>query len=161
MGCHFLLQGIFPTQGLNPAVPQCRQMLYPSEPPGKPESTSRAAIIHELIHVSARLPEMLKSELTTIQLCSPGSCTQLGAYKTLVEYKSKYCHMTAAPCPCPGPPPSRRGLLWPLSRGGGPRGGSPALRPSIQSSREPYPARHGTPLPQLAAWWPQPYQTCH
>ena len=28
VGCHFLLQGIFPTQGLNPGLPICRQMLY-------------------------------------------------------------------------------------------------------------------------------------
>ena len=27
VGCHFLLQGIFPIQGLNPALPLCRQML--------------------------------------------------------------------------------------------------------------------------------------
>ena len=26
--CHFLLQGIFPTQGSNPGLPHCRQMLY-------------------------------------------------------------------------------------------------------------------------------------
>ena len=25
VGCHFLLQGIFPTQGLNPGLPHCRQ----------------------------------------------------------------------------------------------------------------------------------------
>ena len=28
MGCHFLLQGIFPTQGLNPHLLHCRQILY-------------------------------------------------------------------------------------------------------------------------------------
>ena len=28
VGCHFLLKGIFPTQGLNPDLPYCRQMLY-------------------------------------------------------------------------------------------------------------------------------------
>ena len=28
-GCHFLFQGIFPTQGSNPALPHCRQTLYP------------------------------------------------------------------------------------------------------------------------------------
>ena len=28
VGCHSLLQGIFPTQGLNPGLPLCRQMLY-------------------------------------------------------------------------------------------------------------------------------------
>ena len=29
MGCHFLLQGIFPTQGLNPGLLCCRQILLP------------------------------------------------------------------------------------------------------------------------------------
>ena len=33
-GCHFLLQGIFLTQGSNPGLPPCRQTLS-SEPPGK------------------------------------------------------------------------------------------------------------------------------
>ena len=28
VGCHFLLQGIFPTQGLNPGLSHCRQTLY-------------------------------------------------------------------------------------------------------------------------------------
>ena len=28
MGCHFLLQRIFPTQGSNPGLPHCRQMVY-------------------------------------------------------------------------------------------------------------------------------------
>ena len=28
MGCHFLLQGIFPTQGLNLSLPHCRQTLH-------------------------------------------------------------------------------------------------------------------------------------
>ena len=27
-GCHFLLQRIFPTQGVNPGLPHCRQRLY-------------------------------------------------------------------------------------------------------------------------------------
>ena len=29
VGCHALLQGFFPTQGLNPGPPHCRQTLYP------------------------------------------------------------------------------------------------------------------------------------
>ena len=28
MGCHFLLQGIFPTQGSGPGLPVCRRFLY-------------------------------------------------------------------------------------------------------------------------------------
>ena len=35
--CHFLLQGIFPTQGSNPGLPHCGHAL-PSKPPGKPIS---------------------------------------------------------------------------------------------------------------------------
>ena len=34
MGCHFLLQGLFPTQGSNPGLLHCRQTL-PQEPLGK------------------------------------------------------------------------------------------------------------------------------
>ena len=37
VGCHALLQGIFPTQGSNPGLPHCRWILLPSEPPGKPD----------------------------------------------------------------------------------------------------------------------------
>ena len=37
VGCPFLFQGIFPTQGSNPGLPHCRQMLYLLfEPQGKP-----------------------------------------------------------------------------------------------------------------------------
>ena len=36
VGCHALLQGIFPTKGSNPGLPHCRQILYHLEPPGKP-----------------------------------------------------------------------------------------------------------------------------
>ena len=36
MGCHFLLQGIFPTQGSNSGLPHCRQMLYHLSHQGSP-----------------------------------------------------------------------------------------------------------------------------
>ena len=36
VGCYTLLQGIFPTQGLNPHLPHCRQMPYSLESTGKP-----------------------------------------------------------------------------------------------------------------------------
>ena len=35
VGSHFLLQGIFLIQGLNPCLLHCRQILIPAEPPGK------------------------------------------------------------------------------------------------------------------------------
>ena len=34
VGCHFLLQRIFPTQGSNPGLPHCRQTLYHLSHPG-------------------------------------------------------------------------------------------------------------------------------
>ena len=36
VGCHFLLQRIFPTQGSNPGLPHCRQMLYHLSHQGSP-----------------------------------------------------------------------------------------------------------------------------
>ena len=36
VGCHFLLQGILPTQGLNLGLPHCRQTLYPRSHQGSP-----------------------------------------------------------------------------------------------------------------------------
>ena len=34
-----LLQGIFPTQGLNPGLPHCGRIFLPAEPQGKPRNT--------------------------------------------------------------------------------------------------------------------------
>jgi len=36
VGCHFLIQGTFPTQGLNPGLPHCRQTLYCLSHQGSP-----------------------------------------------------------------------------------------------------------------------------
>ena len=36
VGCHFLLQGIFPTQGWNPGLLHCRRILYQLSPQGSP-----------------------------------------------------------------------------------------------------------------------------
>ena len=36
MGCHGILQGIFLTQGLNPGIPHCRQILYTLSHQGSP-----------------------------------------------------------------------------------------------------------------------------
>ena len=35
VGCHFLLQGIFPTQASNPGLLHCQADSLPSEPPGR------------------------------------------------------------------------------------------------------------------------------
>ena len=38
-GCHFFLQEIFLTQGLNPGLPHCRQMLYHLSNQGSPSNS--------------------------------------------------------------------------------------------------------------------------
>ena len=38
VGCHALLQGIFPTQGSNPGHPHCRWILYRLSHTGKPKN---------------------------------------------------------------------------------------------------------------------------
>ena len=56
VGYHCLLQGIFPTQELNPGLPYCRQMLYPLShqrspkwhaPPGKKTRVARMGILRD------------------------------------------------------------------------------------------------------------------
>ena len=43
VGCHFLLQGIFPTQGSNPGLLHCTQMLYRLSHQGSPGYTEVVA----------------------------------------------------------------------------------------------------------------------
>ena len=45
MGSLFLLQGIFPTQGLNPGLPHCRWILYHLSHQGNPNYMIRFMII--------------------------------------------------------------------------------------------------------------------
>ena len=49
VGCHALLQGIFPTQGSNPSLPHCRQMPYRLSHQGKGKPTVKQ-------HLSFRPP---------------------------------------------------------------------------------------------------------
>ena len=48
-GCHFLLQEIFPTQGLNLGLPHCRQMLYHLSHQGSNNNKFRSIYINSQI----------------------------------------------------------------------------------------------------------------
>ena len=50
VGSHSLLQGIFPTQGLNPGLPHCRQILYQLSHKGS--SDPMASCVHFLMLLS-------------------------------------------------------------------------------------------------------------
>ena len=49
VGCHALLQGIFPTQGLNPALPHYRQIFLPSVPAGEPPFSLGVSVFQNCI----------------------------------------------------------------------------------------------------------------
>ena len=70
VGCHFLLQGIFPTQGSNPGLLHCRQTLYPlshqgSSVFGAPQIKSftvSPTICHEVMGPDAMILSFLNVE---------------------------------------------------------------------------------------------------
>ena len=119
MDCHFLLQGIFPTQGLNPGLPHCRQMPYRLSHQGSHQlyrsSTKQGHLPSVLIILFALLPprSFLGPSLpcswrltsmnciTRVHLCS-GFCAQLinGRGRSVVGRERGW-----------GPPPPTTSLL--------------------------------------------------
>ena len=70
-GCHFLLQGIFPTQGSNPGLLHCRQMLNPLNHHGSHILTKYPFKCLELVSAHSVMylpPEMPHSWLTKIMI---------------------------------------------------------------------------------------------
>ena len=63
MGCHFLLQGIFPTQGLNLSQPALAGGFFTAEVPGKPPWT------YQFSSVTQSCPT----------LCDHMDCSRLGS----------------------------------------------------------------------------------
>ena len=53
VGCHFLLQGIFQTQGLNSGLLHCRQALYHLSHQGSLKNAQTTAQLH-LSHILAK-----------------------------------------------------------------------------------------------------------
>ena len=81
VGCHFLLQGIFPTQGSNPGLPHCRQTLYHLSHKGSTITPRRDYYNSFLIDLSSsRLSwtysqngVFIKHSLTVTVVCSKAS----------------------------------------------------------------------------------------
>ena len=69
VGCHFLLQGIFPTQGSNPSLRHCRQMLYCPSHQGSPNIMVAAAAATS----AAKLPQSCPTLCDPIDGSPPGS----------------------------------------------------------------------------------------
>ena len=69
VGCHFLLQGIFPTQGSNPGLLHCRRLLYRLSYKGSP--------IHKYIHTHSC--SVLVLTQSCLSLCDPVDCSLLSS----------------------------------------------------------------------------------
>ena len=66
VGCHFLLQGIFPTQGLNPGLPHCRWFLYQLNykgSPGPPRNSLDLPLFQKLVFVGVPAMESIALKL--------------------------------------------------------------------------------------------------
>ena len=76
VGYHFLLQGIFPTQGLNPGLLHCRQMLYHLSYQGSPNKM-QTGVSNALLINTCHAPSCLTRR--------GGGCSQLppGAIRTI------------------------------------------------------------------------------
>ena len=61
VGCHFLLQGIFPTQGSNPGLPHCRQRLYLWATREAPSGCYNKVLWQKLQMWSSRGPSIMSS----------------------------------------------------------------------------------------------------
>ena len=79
VGCHFLLQGIFLTQGSNSGLPHCRKMLYPLSHQGSPKCPIEPLVLgdgggqecHPLLQGSN--PDLSTVSRTLYRLCYQGS----------------------------------------------------------------------------------------
>ena len=69
VGCHFLLQGIFPTQGSNPGLPHCRRILYRLSHQGSPYSYPFGAYSEQLLEPSFGNPNQSPYLKPQVGLC--------------------------------------------------------------------------------------------
>ena len=73
VGCHALLQGIFPTQGSSPGLPHCRRILHCLSPRGSPYSTASLGQTAKNEHGSTAQRGFSKLKLCTLLLESLGA----------------------------------------------------------------------------------------
>ena len=107
MCCHALLLGIFPTQGWNPDLPHCSQILYRLSSPGRPYWTSQSnlrpfhkvSLLLEKLVLHSHYPPNFKSQLKCYSLkeisLTPG-LSQFSLY--IIKHSLLYLpHMSCFP----------------------------------------------------------------
>ena len=81
VGCHALPQGIFPTQGLNPGLPHCREVIYQLSHQGSPE-------LLEWVAYSFSRGNVLIRNWTRVSCISGGLFTRWATREALVLTQS-------------------------------------------------------------------------
>ena len=92
VGSLFLLQGIFPTQGLNPGLLHCRQVLCQLSPRGSPlQKSTQSSNLKGNIILSVQFSSVAQSCPT---LCDPtdGSTLGLPVHHQLLEFPQIHVH---------------------------------------------------------------------
>ena len=73
VGCHAFLQGIFPTQELNPDLLHCRWILYHLSHQGSPEDVVYIHIYSGIYYSAIEINEIMPFAATWMELSFPGS----------------------------------------------------------------------------------------
>ena len=76
VGCHALLQGIFPTQGSNPGLPHCRWILYRLSHQGSPRILEWIAYPFSRGSLPAELPVPSRLDHSLGTMPTPGQGSQ-------------------------------------------------------------------------------------
>ena len=87
--CLFFLQGIFPTQGLNPGLPHCRQTLYHLSHQGSPYVEVLLLLLSLFSHVRLCATPEAAAHQPLCPLDSPGKNTGVGCHFLLQCRKVK------------------------------------------------------------------------
>ena len=95
VGCHFLLQEIFPTQASNPGLLHCRQILYHLSHQGSPKNTGVGchALLQGMFPTQGLNPDLLHCRWILYQLGHKGSP------KCMVQFSSVQFSSVAQSCP--------------------------------------------------------------
>ena len=91
VGCHTLLQRIFPTQGSNPGLPHCRQILYHLSYQGSPLLLIQSIIKHTPeVETIKDIFKFHISRKPNIFFLHPVDCVFLRECQTLWQYQYSY-----------------------------------------------------------------------
>ena len=84
VGCHALLQEIFPTQGLNPRLPHCRHILYHLSHQGNPASSVQFSSVQLLSHVQLSATPWTAARQASLSITNSQSLLKLMSIESVM-----------------------------------------------------------------------------